>query len=117
MRKLAHRAVIAGASVLTIMSAIGGADLLGQAHADPQCVANAADPCPQADPPQGDPPRAHPPQLSRVCTGGGPKTGGGHCWVVPAPSVHPWQEAPSSMEIEILKRDSALFARDTVLPK
>jgi hypothetical protein len=100
MRKLAPRAVIAAASALAIMSAVGGADLLGQAHADdPQCVGNAAEPCPQADPPQGDPPRARPPQLSRVCTGGGPKTGGGHCWVVPAPSVHPWQEAPSSMEV------------------
>jgi hypothetical protein len=93
MRKLAPRAVIAGASALAIMSAVGGADLLGQAHADdPQCVANAADACPpQADPPRADPPRADPPQLSRVCTGGGPKTGGGHCWLVPAPSVHPWQ--------------------------
>jgi hypothetical protein len=51
MRKLAHRAVIAGASVLTIMSAIGGADLLGQAHADPLCVTNGTEPCqPQADP-------------------------------------------------------------------
>jgi len=35
MRKLGLRAVIAGASVLTIMSAVDGADLLGQAHADP----------------------------------------------------------------------------------
>jgi hypothetical protein len=94
MRKLAQRAVIAGAGVLTIMSAVGSTDLLGQAHADPPCAANAADPCPQADPPQGDPPRAHPPQLSRVCTGGGAKWGGGHCWLVPAPKVHPWQEAP-----------------------
>lgn len=99
MRKLAQRAVIAGASVLTIMSAVGGADLLGQAHADPPCVDNAAGPCLQADPPHGDPPRAHPRHLSRVCTGGGAKWGGGHCWLVPAPSVHPWQEAPSSMEL------------------
>ncbi|MDT5343173.1 MAG: hypothetical protein QOE52_2357, partial [Mycobacterium sp.] len=37
MRKLGLRAVIAGASVLTIMSAVDGADLLGQAHADPRC--------------------------------------------------------------------------------
>ena len=35
MRKLGLRAVIAGASVLTIMSAVDGADLLGQAHAGP----------------------------------------------------------------------------------
>jgi hypothetical protein len=85
MRKLAQRAVIAAASVLTIMSVAGGADLLGQAHADdPHCAANATDPCqPQADPPQADPP-----QLRTVCTGGGPKTGGAHCWQVPAPRVN-----------------------------
>ena len=47
MRKLAKLAVIVAASVLTIMSAVGGADLLGPAHADgPQCIANATDPCP-----------------------------------------------------------------------
>jgi hypothetical protein len=57
MRKLGLRAVIAGASVLTIMSAVDGADLLGQAHADPRCATSGADPCqPQADPPpQADP--------------------------------------------------------------
>jgi hypothetical protein len=75
MRKLAQRAVIAAASVLTIMSAVGGADLLGQAHADPQCVANAAGACPpQADPPQADPPRADPPHRSHIqiyCQPGG----------------------------------------------
>jgi hypothetical protein len=93
MRKLARQAVIAGASALAIMSAVGGADLLGQAHADdPHCVANGTDPCPQADPPQGDPPRADPPQLRTVCMGGGPKTGGEHCWLVPAPEVHPWRQ-------------------------
>jgi hypothetical protein len=92
MRKLASRAVIAGASALAIMSAVGCTDLLGQAHADdPQCVANAADACPpQADPPRADPPLADPPQLRTVCMGGGPKTGGEHCWLVPAPKVHPW---------------------------
>jgi hypothetical protein len=76
MRKLTQRAVIAGASVLAIMSAVGGADLLGQVHADDtHCMANATGPCP----PQADPPRADPPQLRTVCTGGGPKTGGAHC--------------------------------------
>jgi len=94
MRKLAQQAVIAGASALAIMSAVGSADLLGQAHADdPQCVGNAADACPpQADPPRADPPQADPPQLRTVCMGGGPKTGGEHCWLVPAPKVHPWQQ-------------------------
>jgi hypothetical protein len=57
MRKLGLRAVITGASVLTIMSAVDGAHLLGQAHADP--------------PPQADPPPAHRPQMGTVCTGGG----------------------------------------------
>ena len=74
MRKLGLRAVITGASVLTIMSAVDGAHLLGQAHADP--------------PPQADPPPAHRPQMGTVCTGGGPKTGGAHCWQVPAPRVN-----------------------------
>lgn len=46
-RKFARRAVIACAGALAIASAAGGGDLLGQARADnPQCVANAADPCP-----------------------------------------------------------------------
>jgi hypothetical protein len=94
MRKLARQAVIAGASALTVMCAVGGTDLQGQARADdPQCVANAADACPpQADPPRADPPQADPPQLRTVCMGGGPKTGGEHCWLVPAPKVHPWQQ-------------------------
>jgi hypothetical protein len=89
MRKLAQRAVIAGASVLAIMSAVGGADLLGQAHAnEPQCVANATDPCrPQADPLQADPPPAdppHPPRIQVYCQPVGPKSGV-FCyrWIVP----------------------------------
>jgi hypothetical protein len=45
--KLAQQAVIAGASALVLVGAVGGAGLLGQAHANtPQCVANATDPCP-----------------------------------------------------------------------
>jgi hypothetical protein len=83
MRKVGLRAVIAGASVLTIMSAVDGADMLGQAHADPQCATSGADPCLQ----QADPPRADPPQLRTVCTGGGPKTGGAQCRQVPAPRI------------------------------
>jgi hypothetical protein len=61
MKKLAQRTVIAGASVLAIVSAVGGADLLGQARADdPPCVADVTDPCAQQDPPQADPPhRSH----------------------------------------------------------
>lgn len=59
MRKLAQRAVIAGAGVLAIISGIGGADLVAQAHADnPACVASLSESCPQqADLPQPDPPR------------------------------------------------------------
>jgi hypothetical protein len=84
MRKFAQQAVIVAASVLTIMSAVSGADLLGPAHAGgPQCIANATDPCP----PQADPPQADPPQLRTVCTGGGPKTGGAQCRQEPAPRI------------------------------
>jgi hypothetical protein len=79
MRKLAQRAVIAGASVLTIMSAVGGADLLGQAQADPLCVSSGTDPCPpQAEPPRADPPPADPPHRSHIrvyCQPGGAKWG------------------------------------------
>ena len=81
--------------MLAIMSGVGGADSLGQAHADgPQCIANATDQCPQqadlarAEPPRADPPQAHRPQLRTVCTGGGPFSGGAHCWQVPAPSIN-----------------------------
>ena len=84
MRKLAQLAVIVAASVLTIMSAVDVADLLVQAHADPLCAAGGADPC-QA---RADPPQADPPLLRTVCTGGGPKTGGAHCWQVPAPRIN-----------------------------
>lgn len=45
-RKLARRAVAAGAGALVIAGALGGAGLLGQVHADnPQCVAGSADSC------------------------------------------------------------------------
>jgi hypothetical protein len=79
MGKLAQRAVIAGAGVLAIISAVGGADLLGQAHADnPQCVANAMDPCPVlADAPNADPP--HSPQVQTFCQPAGSKWGT-HCF-------------------------------------
>jgi hypothetical protein len=72
MRKLAQRAVIAGASTLAIMSAVGGVGLLGQAHADdPHC--GATDVCsPQADPPR----RLH---IQTFCQPAGPKAGT-HCY-------------------------------------
>jgi len=61
MRKLAQRAVIAGAGMLAIISGVGGAGLLGSAHADdPPCVANAVDTCPRlADLPKPDSPPRH----------------------------------------------------------
>jgi hypothetical protein len=70
--------VIASASVLVIMSAVGGTDLPGQAHADdtPCLVSavNAADPCPpQTDPPGADPP--HRPRIATFCQPAGPKAG------------------------------------------
>jgi hypothetical protein len=74
MRRLAKRAVIAGTSALVIMSAVGGAELLGQAHADaPPCVANVTDPCAQQDPPQVDPP--HRDHIRVFCQPGGAKWG------------------------------------------
>ena len=80
MRKLAQRGVVLGAGMLAIMTGIGGADVLGQARADgPQCLANATNPCR---------PPADPPQLRTVCIGGGPKSGGAHCWRVPAPRIN-----------------------------
>jgi len=57
-RKLVQRAVIAGAAMLAMISGVGGAGLLGQAHADnPDCVASVADQCPRlVDVPKLDPP-------------------------------------------------------------
>jgi hypothetical protein len=74
MRRLAKRAVIAGTSALVIMSAVGGAELLGQAHADaPPCVANVTDPRAQQDPPQVDP--RHRNHIRVFCQPGGAKWG------------------------------------------
>jgi NAD(P)H-dependent FMN reductase len=74
MRRLAKRAVIAGTSALAIMSAVGGADQLGQAHADaPPCVANVTDRCAQQDPPQVDPPHRN--HIRVYCQPGGAKWG------------------------------------------
>lgn len=79
MRKLARRAVIAGAGMLTITSCVGGAGLLGQAHADdPHCVVNVTVPCPQqADLPNPDPPR--PPRIRVFCQPAG-SAWGTHCF-------------------------------------
>ena len=67
MRKFAQRAVIVGAGMLTIMSAVDDADSAARAHADgPGCVVEAADQCPQlADAPRPDPARA--PHLEIFC--------------------------------------------------
>lgn len=77
-RKLVQRAIIAGAAVLGIVSGVGGADLLGQAHADnPDCVASAVDSCPRlADAPKPDNPR--PPRVRTFCQGAG--MAGQHCF-------------------------------------
>ena len=55
-REFVQRVVIAGAALLGIIGGLGGAGLVGQAHADdPPCLAGAADPClvgaPRSDPP------------------------------------------------------------------
>jgi hypothetical protein len=74
MRRLAKRALIAGTSALAIMSAVGGAELLGQAHADdPPCVANVTDPCAQQNRPQVDPPHRN--HIRVFCQPGGAKWG------------------------------------------
>jgi len=75
MVRLAQRAVLAAAGMLAIISGVGGADLLGQAHADePDCVANMTDPCLQhEDLPNPDPPpRSH---IRVTCQPGGSKWG------------------------------------------
>ena len=75
--KLVQRAVIVGASAPLIVSAVGGADLLGQAHAEsPQCIANATDLC---APPVGDAANtSSPPRIQMICQPAGPK-GGASC--------------------------------------
>jgi hypothetical protein len=51
VEKFAQRAAIAAAGALVITSAVGAADLLGQAHADnPQCVTNPTVQCPPPAP-------------------------------------------------------------------
>jgi hypothetical protein len=78
MRKLARRAAIAGAGLLAIISCVGGADLIGPAHADnPECVANATVTCPRlVDAPRPDAPR--PPRVWLHCQPAGPH-GGAQC--------------------------------------
>jgi hypothetical protein len=77
-RKLAQRAVIAGAGMLAIVNGVGGADLLAKAHADnPNCVVNAVDQCPRlADAPKPDAPR--PPHVRTFCQPAG--MAGQHCF-------------------------------------
>lgn len=77
-RKLVQRAMVAGAGMLAIVSGVGGAGLLGQAHADnPTCVVNAVDPCPRlADAPKPDAPR--PPHVRTICQPAG--MAGQHCF-------------------------------------
>jgi hypothetical protein len=71
MRESAWRAVVAAFGMLAIMSGVGGADLLGQAHADPPwCFVNGEDRC--EDPPG-------PPHIEVHCEGAGSKWGG-HCF-------------------------------------
>jgi len=84
MRKLGLRAVIAGASVLPIMSAVDGADLLGASPCGPAVrrqrggsMPTASGPAARSPTPDGD-----------CLHWRGPKTGGAHCWQVPAPRVN-----------------------------
>ena len=71
MRKLAQLAVIVAASVLTIMSAVGGADLLGPAHADgPQCIAKRDGSMPAASGPAPGRPAPGGPAAASDCLHG-----------------------------------------------
>jgi hypothetical protein len=77
LRKLAQRVVIAIAGPLIVIGGVDGAQPRVQAHADnPDCVANAIDPCPdQANLVKTDPPQRH---LQTFCQGAG--MGGAHCF-------------------------------------
>jgi hypothetical protein len=78
MRKFLQRALISGAAGLAIVSAVGGADLLGEAHADPTPCVNATNSC--------QPPATNGllrPQMVTICQPGGPKAGA-FCRQVPA---------------------------------
>jgi hypothetical protein len=79
--RFVQRAVIAVAGMLAIISGVGGADLLGQAHADnPDCVANAVNSCPRlVDAPKPDPPR----RIQTFCQPAG--MAGQHCFQRLAP--------------------------------
>jgi hypothetical protein len=81
VRKLAQRAVIAGASALVLAGAVGGGDLLAQAHAQgPQCVTNptvqCAPPAPESANTPNQPGQQSPPRV--FCKPAG--TFGQHCY-------------------------------------
>jgi hypothetical protein len=80
-RKFVQGTAIAGGGVLAIISGVGAAGLVGQAHADdPPCVAGAADPC-LVDAPRPAPPPRRAPQM--FCQPAG--MAGQHCFQRSAP--------------------------------
>jgi hypothetical protein len=76
LRKFVQGTVIAGGGLLAIISGVGTAGSLAQAHADdPPCAAGAADPC-LVDAPRPAPPPRRQPQM--FCQPAG--MAGQHCF-------------------------------------
>jgi hypothetical protein len=70
MRKFTQRVLISGAAGIAIMGAVGGVDLLGEAHAGPAPCVNAAGLCQSL--------QVNGPSLTRmtiICQPTGPKAG------------------------------------------
>ncbi len=82
-RRLVRQAVIAGMAALAIISGVGGAGLVGQAHADdPTCVPSATDSCPDhANLVNTNPPPQR--RYQKVCQPAG--MAGVHCVLRPIP--------------------------------
>jgi hypothetical protein len=80
MRRLTRRALIASAGAVLLLSGVDGADVMGQAHADPLCAANMRDPCQQqVDQQQAEVPHPAPPPRHRIWVSCAPAALGAHC--------------------------------------
>jgi|GEM_PF-4608425 len=84
MRNLPRQAITACAKLLAIVSLVGCAGFLGEAHADqPNCADAVSDQCPQTvDQPTADQPPG--PQVRVFCRPLGPKAGV-RCYKRPVP--------------------------------
>jgi hypothetical protein len=80
MRRLTRWALIAGAGVVLVLSGIDGAEVMGQAHADPLCAPDVAESCQhQVDQQQADVPNPVPPPRHRIWVSCAPAALGAHC--------------------------------------